>query len=209
MDATTTRSAASYFSCGVGKPAQLGQETLLDPYPQPDRAHATRVAKTIPALRPLIRSEYRTPPATDSSSQKRDAVATENTRCRIPSPSTPEAQGVLHATLLIAKVPGMRFLTESSNYRPGEPLRKWDPADEVARRDINLVVQKAEAGDSLWRLMSGSPISNEDLITFGLLNSWCVQDWWEPLVMLISPPRISSEDAQFLRQNLKIFRDLR
>jgi hypothetical protein len=130
-------------------------------------------------------------------------------RSRIPLRSTPDAQGVLDATLLVAKVPDMRFITESSNYRPGEPLRKWDPADEVARGDINLLVQKAEAGDSLRRLISGSPISKDDLITFGLLNAWCVQDWWEPLVMLIGPPQISSEDAEFLRQNLQIFRDLR
>jgi hypothetical protein len=99
----------------------------------------------------------------------------------------------------------MEIPSESSNYRPGEPLRKWDPANGTATSDINLMIQKGKAGGALIRLVNNEELSTEDHLTFGRLNSWCVFDWWEPLVLLLDHPRIKPPHAEFLRLYAKAF----
>lgn len=99
----------------------------------------------------------------------------------------------------------MTIISESPNYRPGEPLRTWEAQNPVAIVDVNLVIQKAQARDALIRLINGEDLSSDDYIALGRLNSWCVLDWWEPLVLLIDHPRISVEHAAFLRAYAKGF----
>jgi hypothetical protein len=100
----------------------------------------------------------------------------------------------------------METLPESSNHRPGEPLRAWDPSNPHAVVGINLVLQAAQAEEALIRLVNGDPLSVEDQLTFGRLNSWCVNQWWEPLVLLVGRPRIGAEHVQFLRDHADAFR---
>ncbi|GAB3552189.1 hypothetical protein GCM10027404_22360 [Arthrobacter tumbae] len=99
----------------------------------------------------------------------------------------------------------MGIIAESSNYRPGEPLRGW-LTEDVASIDINLIIKKADAGDALQRLIDKEPLTTEDYLIFGRLNSWCVLDWWEPLVLLIDRARIAPEIEDFLRRNAKVIK---
>lgn len=93
----------------------------------------------------------------------------------------------------------------SSNYRPGEPLRKWDASSPMARHDINLMMLKANASESLLRLIRNEQLTDQDQIVFGKLNSWCVLDCYEPLVLLVDHPRIASEHIDFLTLHVKEF----
>lgn len=93
----------------------------------------------------------------------------------------------------------MELVPDSSHYRPGEPLRKWDPVNPVAIMEISLTIQKGNAADALIRLVNDEELSLEDNLAFGRLNSWCVFDWWEPLVLLLDHPRIKPRHVEFLR----------
>lgn len=92
------------------------------------------------------------------------------------------------------------FIKESSNYRPGEPLRPWN-AEDPAPVDLEFAIREAEAGESLIRLLNGDEISKDDLIAFGRLNSVCVMRWYEPLVLLHSwkAPAVAPEHAALIR----------
>lgn len=105
-----------------------------------------------------------------------------------------------------ANVTMMDLPSESSNFRPGEPLRQWEPDSPVAAIDVNLVIGKAAAGPALASLLAGQDLSAEETIAVGRLNSYCVLEWWEPLVMLIDKPTISAETADFLRSHAKALR---
>jgi hypothetical protein len=98
---------------------------------------------------------------------------------------------------------------ESPNYRPGEPLRSWDSSELVTATDAELIIQNAEAGPAIVRLVNGEPISVEDELTFGRLNWWCVQMWYEPMVMLIRRQQIHPALPELLRNHTKVFRDPR
>ena len=95
---------------------------------------------------------------------------------------------------------------ETSNHRPGEPLRKWD--DVTASGDLALTIMGSDSGEAIVRLVNGDPLSSDDLIAFGRLNSLCVLKWFEPLVMLLGPkgPQIAPDDVELLRKHTKLFR---
>ncbi len=92
---------------------------------------------------------------------------------------------------------------ESSNYRPGEPLRSWLNGEEVTRYDAELIVQKSGSADSLRKLFSGGSLDDADLIAFGRLNSWCVLQWYEPIVILVSKPTAAAKVVKFLSENVR------
>jgi hypothetical protein len=92
---------------------------------------------------------------------------------------------------------------ESSNYRPGEPLRSWTSGGEsVAPFDAEVAIAASEALGPLRRLLDGDELSDADLIAFGRLNSHCVLRWYEPLVSLIRGPEIPPEVIEFLRDSV-------
>ena len=91
---------------------------------------------------------------------------------------------------------------ESSNYRPGEPLRSWTGGEPVAPHDAYASIAGAEALSSLRRLLDGDQLTDADLVAFGKLNSHCVLWWYEPMVSLIRSPEISPEVAEFLRNSV-------
>lgn len=95
---------------------------------------------------------------------------------------------------------------ETSNHRPGEPLRAWDAV--TAAGDLDLTIQGSASGEALTRLINGESLSPEDLFAFGRLNSLCVLKWFEPLVMLLGPagPQIAPEHAELVREYAKLFR---
>jgi hypothetical protein len=91
---------------------------------------------------------------------------------------------------------------ESSNYRPGEPLRSWTSGEPAAPHDAHASIAGAEALNSLRRLLNGDQLSDADLIAFGKLNSHCFLWWYEPMVSLVRGPRISPDVADFLRSSV-------
>lgn len=97
-------------------------------------------------------------------------------------------------------------MNESSNYRPGEPLRPWT-AEVPATLDLALSIKAANAGEPLIRLLNGEELTKDDLIAFGRLNSYCVLKWYEPLVSLIGPraPEITPLHADLIRRHTKLF----
>ena len=94
---------------------------------------------------------------------------------------------------------------ETSNSRPGEPLRAWDAI--TAAGDLDLTIQGSASGEALTRLIKGEPLSSEDLFAFGRLNSLCVLKWFEPLVLLVGPagPQIAPEHAELVREKTRLF----
>lgn len=99
------------------------------------------------------------------------------------------------------------FIKESSNDRPGEPLRPWT-AEVPATLDLALTIKGAHAEEPVIRLLEGGEITKDDLIAFGRLNSYCVLNWYEPLVGLIGPraPEIAPVHADLIRNHTKLFR---
>ena len=97
---------------------------------------------------------------------------------------------------------------ESSNYRPGEPLRSWDSSEPITSVDAELIIKAANAKAAVIRLVNDEPLSVKDELAFGRLNSWCVQMWYEPMVMLIGNPQIDPALPELLRNHTKVFRDL-
>lgn len=95
---------------------------------------------------------------------------------------------------------------QSSNYRPGEPLRPWGP-EWPADIDIALVIKATNSADALVRLINEEPLSKDDIIAFGRLNAQCVMKWYEPLVNLLGPrsPQILPDHAELIRKNTKLF----
>lgn len=91
---------------------------------------------------------------------------------------------------------------ESSNYRPGEPLRSWTSGEPVAPFDAEFSIAASESLSSLRRLLDGDELNDADLIAFGRLNSHCVLRWYEPLVSLIRGPQIAPEVIKFLQDSV-------
>lgn len=91
---------------------------------------------------------------------------------------------------------------ESSNYRPGEPLRSWTSGEPIAPTDAELIIQASESADSLRRLIDGDQLTDADLIAFGRLNSNCVLRWYEPIVSLVREPQIDPEVITLLKASV-------
>lgn len=53
------------------------------------------------------------------------------------------------------------------------------------------MIKSAGAAGALRKLVHGEPVTVEDEAVFGRLNSWCVQMWYEPMVVLIKRPQVS------------------
>lgn len=87
-------------------------------------------------------------------------------------------------------------MRESSNTRPGEPLRSWTDQTEVLQADAIFTVRMAKAHDALQSLMTGQSLNAEQLIALGRLNSYAVARWYEPVVSLMSTAHIDPGVAE-------------
>lgn len=72
----------------------------------------------------------------------------------------------------------------------------------MAAFDAEFAINAANALAPLRRLIDGDQLSDEDVIAFGRLNSWCVLRWYEPLVSLLQSPEISDDLVRFLRESV-------
>lgn len=91
---------------------------------------------------------------------------------------------------------------ESSNYRPGEPLRPWSLDSDITATDFRLLVQRADARDVLVKLYDDDRLSKDDRLILACLNSWCVITWYEPISVLINGAQISEEVRALIAQEL-------
>ncbi|GAA4772521.1 hypothetical protein [Microbacterium gilvum] len=86
---------------------------------------------------------------------------------------------------------------ESSNDRPGEPLRSWLGATPVVKVDALATVGISRSRDALGALIAGDPLTLEDQVALGRLNSFAVSRWYEPVVDLRGKPAIDPDVAEF------------
>ena len=93
-------------------------------------------------------------------------------------------------------------LNVSPNSRPGEPLRSWHETTPVVDHDAMSVVTFANARDALARLIAREPLSLQDQVALGRLNSYCVVQGYEPIVSLLREPYIEPETAEFFGHRL-------
>lgn len=91
---------------------------------------------------------------------------------------------------------------ESSNYRPGEPLRAWSLEGGVCALDFKLLVQRAAAKEVLLKLYRGDDLSKDDRLILACLNSWCVITWYEPISVLINEPQVSDTVRALIAREL-------
>ena len=98
-------------------------------------------------------------------------------------------------------------IQESSNYRPGEPLRPWEDT-RIAGADLALAIKGARAEGAVVRLINGEDLSQDEIIAFGRLNALCVLRWYEPLVNLLGPrsPELLPQHVDLVRKHTKLFR---
>jgi hypothetical protein len=89
--------------------------------------------------------------------------------------------------------------TSSPNDRPGEPLRSWLEPTPAREHDARAVLKFLAAQESLRKLIAGEALATDDVVSFGRLNSFCVAQWYEPLVELMREPFIDPEVAVFFR----------
>lgn len=87
--------------------------------------------------------------------------------------------------------------TSSPNQRPGEPLRSWLEPTPTREHDARAVLRFSAAQDSLRKLIAGEVLTTDDIVSFGRLNSFCVAQWYEPLVELMREPFIEPEVAEY------------
>jgi hypothetical protein len=107
--------------------------------------------------------------------------------------------------LTVPSLPRMRLsaqvtaieLSESPNTRPGEPHRSWLAPTRVVDHDALAVVSFSGARDALGRLIRDEPLSLEDQVALGRLNSFCFALWYEPAVTMLRDPAIDPEVAAF------------
>jgi hypothetical protein len=97
----------------------------------------------------------------------------------------------------------MTIYRESSNTRPGEPLRSWTDPTDVVEVDAMASIQFAKAEAAVGRLLAGEQLTADDLLAFGRLNSFCVVRWYEPMVTLLPDPFMDPEVQSFLRPLLQ------
>lgn len=89
--------------------------------------------------------------------------------------------------------------TSSPNHRPGEPLRSWLESTPVREHDARSVLRFSAADGSVRKLIEGEALNTDDLLSFGRLNSYCVSQWYEPVVELMNDPFIKPPVADFFR----------
>jgi len=87
----------------------------------------------------------------------------------------------------------------SPNSRPGQPLRSW--VEDTIEREHNAraILQFSASTDSLRRLIEGDSLALEDIVALARLNSFCVAQWYEPVVELMREPFIHAPVADFFR----------
>lgn len=95
---------------------------------------------------------------------------------------------------------------ESSNHRPGEPLREWQPEDTRTGIDFDLLVKKAGARDAIAKLAWGKTLSADETISLGRLNSHCVLEWFEPMVILVGTPTLIPSLVEIARAHTEMDR---
>ncbi|WP_163618465.1 hypothetical protein [Microbacterium sp. B35-30] len=88
-------------------------------------------------------------------------------------------------------------MSASPNTRPGEPHRSWLAPTRVVEHDALAVVSFSGARDALGRLIANEPLSLEDQLALGRLNSFCFALWYEPVVTMLKDPAIDTEVAAF------------
>jgi hypothetical protein len=92
---------------------------------------------------------------------------------------------------------------ESSNYRPGEPLRSWASGEPIVPADAEIIIAASQSLASLRRLIHRQTLDDRDLIAFGRLNSNCVLRWYEPIVSLVREPQIPPEVLKVLKDYVR------
>jgi hypothetical protein len=92
---------------------------------------------------------------------------------------------------------GIQF--SSPNQRPGEPLRSWLDLSPETEHNARAVLSFSRASGSLRAVINGEIPTTEDLVSLGRLNSYCVAQWYEPVVELMREPFIDPRVAEFFR----------
>ncbi|MEV4667879.1 hypothetical protein [Microbacterium sp. LWO12-1.2] len=87
--------------------------------------------------------------------------------------------------------------TSSPNQRPGKPLRSWREETWEREHNARAVLKFSEATDAVRKLIAGESLTTEDIVSLGRLNSFCVAQWYEPLVELMREPFIDPDVADF------------
>jgi hypothetical protein len=90
---------------------------------------------------------------------------------------------------------------QSSNHRPGEPLRSWTSSERVTGHDFRLLVEFAGARSQLVKIAQQQDLSVEDIVVLAGLNSRCVQDWYEPMTTIISGVHLNSGVLSLIQDN--------
>lgn len=93
--------------------------------------------------------------------------------------------------------------TSSPNHRPGEPLRSWREATPEREHNARAVLKFSAAREALRKLIEGESLATEDIVSLGRLNSFCVAQWYEPLVELMREPFIDPDIAALFRPLVK------
>ena len=61
----------------------------------------------------------------------------------------------------------------------------------------------SKSGDALARIIEGVELSLEDQVSLGRLNSFCVAQWYEPIVTMLPDAHIDPELATFFAPLVK------
>lgn len=70
---------------------------------------------------------------------------------------------------------------------------------DVVKHDARAVVAFAKAREPLARIIAGESLSLDDLVLLGRLNSFCVAQWYEPMITMLPEAQIEAGVADFLR----------
>ncbi len=92
--------------------------------------------------------------------------------------------------------------TTSSNWRPGEPLRRWGDEDDFAEIDLRLLLKATMSARALLRLIRGEKLGDADVIALARLNSLSVSQWREPPTFIHKSGIFVDPDAAALFESL-------
>lgn len=91
-----------------------------------------------------------------------------------------------------------------SDWRPGDPLRAWEPVGDKVF-DAALLLKQADAHDAVRLLATGSDPGPDGILAFGRLNSWSFHFGYEPVVDLTNSPRLDPEFYNLWQSNREFF----
>ena len=101
----------------------------------------------------------------------------------------------------------MRSVHVSPAYQRGTPLRSWtDEPPEVASSAAELAIKASGSIDAIRKLLRKEPVTVDEELSLGRLNSHCFLMGYEPMVLLYDFPRIDPAIPLLLEQHSKHFR---